>query len=393
MIRIKSDEECCGCTACVSACDFGAIVMQYDEYGFVFPKVDELKCVECGLCEKVCPIKNQIESSLPLNSYISVAVDKNEQITSTSGGLASVFSRFVITEMGGIVYGCTGYDSHHVRHIRVDKESELSLLKGSKYVQSDMNGIYNQVKDDLKNKHNVLFIGTPCQNAGLVGYLQKKYSTLYCVDFVCHGVPSQKILNDAIDSLNVGKVSSSVSFRYKKNSSGVSKYCLQLKDYSGNVLYKKDYGHDKYISGFLSALFYRDSCYSCKFANPMRVSDITIGDFWDTKKEFSYFTNNKYGLSQMHINTEQGNHLVKMLGDRIFSKSIDFEKLVVHSEQLNNPMPRHNKSYMFFSDYSVMGFEKACKKALRPSMKQRVAKSLFLIPGFYYLYKSLKQNN
>lgn len=193
MITVRDKKDCCGCTACVSICHHNAIKMHCDEVGFTFPQVDVTKCVECGLCERVCPIQNDITLLQPKTSTVAVATDSQEQLTSTSGGLASAFARYIITELKGVVYGCTGFDCFHVRHIRVEREEELALLKGSKYVQSDTSGIYQQIKKDLNNGRYVLFIGTPCQVVALRRFLHNEYTMLYCIEFVCHGVPSQQI--------------------------------------------------------------------------------------------------------------------------------------------------------------------------------------------------------
>lgn len=402
MVAVYDKKDCCGCTACVSVCHHNAIKMQCDELGFIFPQVNVTKCVECGLCEKVCPIQNEITLLQPKISTVAVATDNQEQLTSTSGGLASAFARYVITELKGVVYGCTGFDCFHVRHLRVEREEELVLLKGSKYVQSDTSGIYQQVKKDLNNGRYVLFIGTPCQVVALKRFLHNKYTTLYCIEFICHGVPSQQILTDAIKELHLNKSNMQVIFRYKdKRKKSVR--CLQLVDndcgnaqryHLGEIVYRKNWGTNCYITAYTHALFYRDSCYACKFATQKRAGDLTIGDFWDQEKEYDCMPNRKDGLSQMHINTIYGEELVNMMGKRICTKEISVEKLLLHSEQLREPMRRHENNAMFIADYLEFGFEKACKKALKEEFmkirRDRVCSLLTSIPGLCRFYKLLK---
>ena len=393
MIRIIDKKDCCGCTACESICSTGAITMDCDEVGFRFPHVDTLKCVNCGFCEKVCPIINKNKLTKPISSYVAVANNNEEQLSSTSGGLASVFARYILTEQYGVVYGCSGIDCHHVKHIRVTSVTDLHLLKGSKYVQSDVSGILKQIKDDLRDNKVVLFIGTPCQNAGVRKYLRKDYDNLYCIDFVCHGVPSQKMLTDHISGLKLSQPINKVGFRYKKKGK-ISEYRLLLADKQGKMIYNKPYGEDYYMSGFILGLFYRDNCYVCKFAKQQRIGDITVGDYWDKDNEYISLKNSRDGLSQMHINTEKGKHLVERLSGNINYKSIDIEKLLIHSLQLKEPMLRHVNNQIFMERYPKVGFEEACKIAMSDNYKvfkkQHLVDLLFFIPGSYQLYKIIK---
>lgn len=393
MIQISDKKDCCGCTACECICSHGAITMDYDEAGFCFPLVDTSKCVDCGLCEKVCPIINDNPLNESLSSYVAVADDNEEQLTSTSGGLASVFARYILTEQNGVVYGCTGVDCNHVKHIRVTTAEDLYLLKGSKYVQSDVSVIFKQVKEDLRSNKTVLFVGTPCQDAGLRKYLRKDYDNLYCIDFVCHGVPSQKMLTDHILDLKLSQPIGRIGFRYKRRGI-ISEYRFLLADTKGKIIYNKLYGVDYYMSGFILGLFYRDSCYTCKFAKQQRIGDITIGDYWDKTKEYSCLKNSRDGLSQMHINTEKGRLLVERLSGSINYKSIDIEKLLIHSLQLKEPMLKHVNNQIFMERYPKVGFEEACKIAMSDNYKafkkQRLIDLLFFIPGSYQLYKKIK---
>ena len=393
MIDIKNKKDCCGCTACESICTHNAISMVVDRVGFVYPQVNETKCISCGLCSKVCPIINDVALREPINSFVAVSTDNEEQLSSTSGGLASTFARYIISEKQGIVYGCTGENCHHVRHIRIDKTADLYKLKGSKYVQSDISGIYNYVKKDLSDGKIVLFIGTPCQNAGLKSYLRRDYDNLYCVDFVCHGVPSQKMLSDHINTLKLKDKANTASFRYKEKGKK-SRYLLTITNKYKSLLYRKGYRVDLYMSGFLLGLFYRDSCYSCKFATSKRVSDLTIGDYWDKAKEYNALINSNDGLSQMHINSEKGQKLINELSTKIASEPIELEKLLKHSLQLQEPMKRHEKHGLFMQLYPNEGFKKACKIAMASNYKafrkQRVLDIIFLIPGVRRIYTKIK---
>lgn len=396
MKQICPIELCTGCGACISVCSYNAIVFQSDKCGFNYPVIDSNKCVSCSICEKVCPIINENLLKDPILTYVAVSSNNYEQLTSTSGGLASVFARYVITEEKGVVYGCTGEDCHHVRHIRIDSNIDITRLKGSKYVQSDLLGIYYQVKKDLIDGKVVLFIGTPCQNAGLRKFLRKDFKNFYSIDFICHGTPSQKMLSDHISDLGLSVYVEKVAFRYKRKGK-LSEYRLQLYNNHGKLIYNKSYGVDYYMSGFLLGLFYRDSCYACKFAKPQRIGDITIGDYWDKEMEYTFLTNSQDGLSQMHINTEKGKILINKLSDKIEYTPIELKKLIKHSLQLKEPMKRHVNSTMFARQYPDIGFKKACKNAMKVDYKNfkrsRLAKVIFLIPGSNKLYNKFKHRS
>jgi hypothetical protein len=217
---------------------------------------------------------------------------------------------------------------------------------------------------------------------------------LFCVDFICHGVPSQQILTSAIKEFDLADTPHEVKFRLKEQGKP-SQYCLQLTDTAGSVLYKGKYGKDCYMTGFIYALFYRDSCYQCPFASRERVGDITVGDYWNSDKEYDYLARSKDGLSQMHVNTDQGMRLYQLLSDQLRVEPISLDKLLKHSGQLSHPMPRHRNADIFWTLYKKSGFNIACRKALSAEIRhlrlQLITNIVFCIPGFKPLYFLLKK--
>lgn len=199
MINIKNPADCCGCTACASICAHNAITMKPDVMGFLYPKVDKNKCTDCGLCEKVCAFHENYDKSLNLPLPVAYAArhkDMKEVETSRSGATFIAISDYII-ENGGIVYGAGYTDHFRVIHKRAVTKEERNEFKGSKYVQSDLNGVFRQVKEDLRNGKIVLFSGTPCQTAGLHSFVGNKLrENLFLVDIICHGVPSPFIWRD-----------------------------------------------------------------------------------------------------------------------------------------------------------------------------------------------------
>ena len=204
MIKITNPSDCCGCTACASICAHDAITMKPDNLGFLYPEVDTSKCSDCGLCEKVCAFHDNYDKSLNLptpNAYAARHKDMKEVETSRSGAAFIAISDYII-ENGGVVYGAGYTDHFRVVHKRAVTKEERNEFKGSKYVQSDLNSVFRQVKDDLKNGKVVMFSGTPCQTAGLHSFIGKKLrENLFLVDIVCHGVPGSFIWRDYLSYL------------------------------------------------------------------------------------------------------------------------------------------------------------------------------------------------
>lgn len=204
MIVIADPRNCCGCTACQSICPHDAISMCPDPLGFLYPKVDVSKCVECGLCEKVCQFNEHYDTSLNLREPEAYAVrhkDMDELMRSRSGAAFVAISDYVL-ENGGVVYGAGYKDHFRVSHKRAASKQERDEFRGSKYVQSDLSDVFRAVRKDLQDGLFVLFSGTPCQTAGLNAYIGPKLrERLLLVDIVCHGVPSPYIWRDYLDFL------------------------------------------------------------------------------------------------------------------------------------------------------------------------------------------------
>lgn len=375
--NICGKTECTGCEACLAVCSHCAISIETDLMGFHYPKKNLSKCVECGLCTSVCPNNISPVFNKPHNAYIAAAIKSDEQKSSTSGGLASVLARATILK-GGVVYGCSAADRTHVKHIRVTTESELLLLKGSKYVQSDISGIMPQIRQDLKNGSEVLFVGTPCQVAGLRQFLRKQYTNLTTVDFICHGVPSQQLLNDIVTKDSALDLSNKqqIQFRFKDGDAG-SKYGVRIKDKDGKVLYTETWPESRYAAGFLAGMYYRESCYQCHYARQERVSDITLGDWWDRNKEYTHLPNYKGGLSLVMLNTQKGKDSFSDISDLIVSAPASVDNLVSQNGQLAHPMSRNVDYELFRNIYMNDGYTENATAVLDKEI-ERVKKNIKL---------------
>lgn len=224
----KKKTDCCGCTACESVCPHGAIRMVPDTIGFLYPEVDDLLCVDCGLCERVCAFNSDYDKSINLKNTLSYAAKHKdpEEIAASQSGAAFIALSDYILEKGGVVYGVGYAERFRAIHKRATTKVGRNEFRGSKYVQSDMNSVFKQVKQDLKDGLSVLFAGTPCQTAGLVSFIGSRLREhLYLMDIICHGVPAPYVWRDYLDYLEAKEEMkiTAVNFRDKKEVAGIRK--------------------------------------------------------------------------------------------------------------------------------------------------------------------------
>jgi len=310
--QICNEDQCTGCFACMNGCFHNAIECGMDENGKIIPKIIEDACTECGLCKKICPVNSHIKKEKPHECYAAWTKDRKSRRIASSGGVAIEFSKYFI-ENHAVVYGSTFAGEFQLKHTRAETYEEVERFCGSKYVQSYVGKSYRNVKKDLESGKQVLFIGTPCQIAGLKAYLRNDYEKLLTVDLICHGTPPMQYLKEYVEEI-VGKdKATEVSFRGKRD------YRMMI--YGGKkVLYSKRFRRDPYYVAFLQGLISRDNCYSCDYADIKRCSDITIGDFWGIdRKSLSQSYNGK--ISVVLINTLKGKEMwKKMKGGLIYEK-------------------------------------------------------------------------
>ena len=371
MIRIEHPEDCCGCTACASICPHNAISMKPDTLGFLYPEVDTEECVDCGLCEKVCAFNDNYDTSLSLSQpdvYAARHKDMQEIETSRSGAAFIALSDWVI-EHGGIVYGAGYTDHFRVVHKRAVSKEERNEFKGSKYVQSDLTGVFRQVKADLKAGLLVMFSGTPCQTAGLNSYVGKKLrENLYLVDIVCHGVPGPFIWRDYLAYLEHkhGDKICWVNFR-DKQLYGWTAHHESFKFVNGG-------GKMTFTYTFYKHIMFRHSCGVCPYTNTHRPSDITLADFWGWEKTDPTFNVDDKGVSLVLINTEKGRKLFEAVKDNMNIIPVKLEDCL--QPNLQHPSIIHPKRMDFERDYARKGFEYVMKKYGDMGWRYRVRRIL-----------------
>lgn len=380
MKEICPKDKCTGCAACFNACGKKAITMTEDSCGYVHPQIDNELCVDCGLCTKVCPVNTKISLRYPLDCYAATVKSDEELLSCASGGIATELSRYVI-DNGGVVYGCTGKDIRYVHHIRVDCKEDLQFLKGSKYVQSFIGETYKAVKNDLQTEKLVLFVGTPCQVAGLQGFLrQKDYPNLITADLVCHGVPSQRMLNDNISLYCKESEDISVWFRLKERTSSKSDAPWRIAfGWFYKTCYMRTpcaikYYKDPYMFGFLAPLTFRNSCYTCRYANISRCSDFTLGDFWGLGADAGFI--NGKGVSEVLINTEKASMIWKNILPSINNVQRDVVEAQMGNGQLQCPSRKHKNYNKFILLYPKTGLNKAINECVKTDLLKLFLKNI-----------------
>ena len=347
-------ENCCGCTACANICPKKAITMCADSEGFLYPSVDGILCVECGLCKKVCDLQKKSENVKAEPTVFALKAEDSIRKNSTSGGAFTLLSDCII-ERGGVVYGATFGDGMTVVHSRTTDKTGRDAQRGSKYVQSDLRDSFSLVKKDLANGLFVMFTGTACQIAGLKNYLfNVNTDKLLLVDILCHGVPSPLLFSEYI------------KFVEKKRKKRVSAYYSRAKDdgymFNERIEYSDGSCDVKTMLGETwNHLFYSDNalrpcCYECKYTGSARNSDITIADFWgieDISPEFY----DKKGISLVIINSQKGKQAFDEICDEATLSLQTFEKAVVKNHNLITPTKLPKSREKFWNDVESCGCE------------------------------------
>lgn len=379
-LESNNKADCCGCSGCEQVCPTSCISMIEDEEGFRYPIKDEELCIHCGLCEVVCPNVNKEKitdsQEYDIDSKAFFAVHKDEDILdkSASGG---VFSAIVdsFCDHNFVIFGVEFDEDLQVIHSYTDNIRDSEKYRKSKYVQSDINGTYKDAEKFLKQGKKVLFTGTPCQIGGLKLYLRKDYDNLFCADLVCHGVPNQSLFDRYIKELDKkhnGKVSS-YTFRHKTKSGNDNWNSRNVKYEINKKKIIENSQKDSYLRGYHPGLYYRPSCYDCKYSNPERVSDITMADFWGVEELFPNENVHK-GVSVFLANTKKGQSLVYNMSKLMKIKEVDKEFVIKSNAQLNRPAKLHPKREQFFKILDKRNFDQAVNECIpQPTIVRRIA--------------------
>ncbi len=357
---VKSVFACFGCSACATVCPRHAVRLHSDVLGFRVAALDETACIGCGACAEVCPALHQAPAFRPRRAYYGWNNDPTIRVQSSSGGIFSSLAANVVGR-GGVVFGAA-FDpvSRTIRHVSSD-ERGLAVLRGSKYVQSDMGDSFRAVRSALQNGREVLFCGTPCSVAGLKRFLRVSQDKLTTVDFICHGTGSPAVFNEILDrhSRDFGGCPvESVEFRDK--SYGWRNSSTRILFRSGRV-YRRRNIVDPFFQGFVDGCYFNDACYNCPF-DDTSAADIRLSDFWG-HSAFGVIPDCNKGVSLVFANTERGTELLSGLGRSCELREVPVKMAVLsqhHSHESRRGL--FSNQERFLRDVARLGRFGAIKK-------------------------------
>lgn len=375
IVQLPKD-KCTACGACVNACPIRAIKMTEDAHGFLHPEVDTEKCRNCGYCANICPQLNLWLPNSEKKVCLALKASDEERKKSASGGVFPVLAKYVL-EKNGYVCGAAWNENWEVEHKIVDNLEDLEGLRSSKYVQSNVNLIYKNIKQLLEKDHYVLFSGTPCQVDGLYHYLGKSYDKLITMDILCHGVPAQKMFQEFLQAKYPDRTITEIQFRDKRNGWGAyttikfadgtsEEFCMQ------NCLW---------IMAYLKFYLNRASCYQCSYTSTRRVGDFTVGDFWGIEKYFPQFYD-KQGVSVVTLNNDKAINIYQKIQDRFQLKSwlpLDYSIPRNSVWTKNTPVPE--KRQVFLDYFENEPYLQALEDTLYNGKKFDIG-----IVGWWYYY-------
>lgn len=371
MINITNKVDCCGCNACGDICTHNAITFKTDIEGFWYPDVDNGKCVDCGQCEKVCPIMHKSTAIRYTEPRVFAAYnkDKSVRIDSTSGGIHSALAEYMYNQ-NAYVCGAIYNQDHTVRHFVSNDRSDLSNIRSSKYLQSSSTGVFREIKKLLKDGHKVFFCGTPCQVHALNNYVGNIAEHLYSCDFVCRGVNSPKVFLKYMDMLERQFGAKATSIKFKAKKWGWHNFSMRIK-FANEREYCKDRYHDMFFIGYLQAgNFSRPSCYECQFKNFPQKSDITLGDFWGIE-DIDKSMDQDLGTSLVMVNSDKGMSLFNAIKSNIIYKEFSLEQA-----HIGNPA-------IAISLHASSENRKDFFEAINREPFDVVARKFFKLPTFY----------
>lgn len=361
----KNTSQCSGCGACAFACPKNCIHLMTNEEGFFYPTVDASACINCNKCAVVCPFENAEEHKhSKQQAYAAFTHNEDYLMNSSSGGIFSEIAASFIKD-GGVVCGVTIDEKHQVYHTIIDKTEDLVKIQGSKYVQSDLYSCFEKIADVLSGGKKVLFSGTPCQ----VSAVKKMFKSpsLYTVDVLCHGVPSQKLFDEYIKYLEKkhrGELVE-IAFRDKVKNGWSITQRYKIKKNDKVKTYYLDRHLSEYFSGFLRNMTQRESCYNCPYTTVERVGDITLADFWGVDKVRPELYNGQ-GTSLVFVNSEEGKSLLHSVLPNIEINEVSIQDATFQNVNFISPPERNKARDNVYLDVYKCGFKKAGKATILP---------------------------
>lgn len=365
---IQNPDLCCGCRNCLNKCPKKCISMEMQSSGFYFPKINTELCVNCGVCESVCPAINEFSVNTETPSvYCTYSKDEAIRFKASSGGIFGIIANRMI-EIGGAVYGAAFDENLHLKCQRADTKEELEPLYKSKYIESYLGKIFFDVEYQLKKERPVLFCGTPCQCSALTLFLGKPYPNLLLVDFLCHGVPSQELFYKSVENFQNKHHIKIKTFQFRAKppkSGGIGHY------YSMTYFDKHGKSHEKrsmpqhlfpYYRNYSNYTSFRQSCYGCRYATINRPTDFTIGDFWklDRLQKCEDFVK---GYSMLFVRSEKAKlFLDEQVKNDLELKQYEINDVIDLNPPISKGLEESSEHKEFMMDYEHLSYDALEKK-------------------------------
>ncbi len=349
-ILTDSKDLCSGCGVCKSVCPTDAIIFTESGDGFPVPAIDENKCINCGICTKHCHLQCVDVSEKLLNvsgQYAVKAKDDRIRKKSRSGGSFTVISNEILRR-GGVVYGAVMQDASFVVHTRTEDIDGRDAMCGSKYVQSETQDIWKSFKEDVLSGRPVLFSGTPCQVAAASWFIEGQHENLYLCDFVCHGVPSQKLWRDYLSYMERKYRDKITAFDFRDKQDHTWESHVEKLSFGNKTVWSRRYTNIFYSNNCL-----RRCCYQCPYTKMDRISDFTLGDYWGIDEDAPDFNDGK-GVSLLLVRGKKGEALFDCIREDL--NILDTSAMQPMHYNLKRPTSMPDSYYEFWKDYHMHGF-------------------------------------
>lgn len=388
MINFDFNKYCYGCRNCENICPVNAIKMIENKEGFLIPQIDNEKCINCGACDKKCPYLNYKEyGNLKEKTwYGAYNKEKKEREKSTSGAIFPAIAEYFLKN-NGLVVGCVWNEDMKPVHILTDKIEDVNRMRGSKYLQSDMQNVINKIKSEI-DKRKVLFTGTPCQVAAVKLHIGE-HKNLYTCGLICEGVGSYKIWKKYVEVLEKKYNSKMINASFRNKEIGWNSPVAVYEFLNNKVRKTLSFEFDPYVRGFLQSLYYRNSCSNCQYKGNGHNSDILIGDLWGATREQLQETEYK-GISAVILNSNKGIELFDVVKSKISHESIEPEKVIKFNALLMKPKEKNANRDNFFEKLDEMNIVKNINQNVYEKKTKRISKEILYKIKLFKVLKRLK---